>query len=129
MILSHVFLSCLFLCPSAVGKGTGPVLKFDVQSHDFGTLEFRGEPKEFGFDFVNDGDAPLVIVRTQTSCRCIKVAFPKKPVAPGERGTVNVTYEPDKDLGTFSKGIHIYSNAPEGHQIIVVRGEVVEPAG
>ena len=103
------------------------LLKLDHTSHDFGEIPRKGGDIEHEFPFENDGDAPLVIVRAQTSCTCLKISYPKRPVAPGASGTIRVVYEPHKsEPGTFHKVIRIQSNAEAGDDLLVVQGCAIE---
>lgn len=104
----------------------GPRLTFDKMSYDFGDLKYGSKGSVCVITFVNDGNAPAVITRTTTTCRCIRIESPHKPVKPGQRGEIRITYTPDKDLGWFSKGVHVYSNSVDRHQILFIQGNVVE---
>ncbi len=119
-------LHCAAQQPSEASAGKTAVLTFESMSHDFGTLQFKGEPVTHDFAFTNTGDAPLVIIRAEVSCRCLKVAYPKKPVAAGESGVVSVTYTPDKYTGEFYNSIDIFSNATDRRLILLVKGETVK---
>ena len=44
------------------------------------------------FTFKNEGDAPLIINQAVASCECTIPTYTKKPIAPGETGTMKVTY-------------------------------------
>lgn len=104
-------------------KGGKALLKLDHTSHDFGEVPRKGGNIEHVFPFVNDGDAPLVIVRAQTSCTCLKITYPKRPVAPGASESIRVVYEPHKSApGSFNKLVQIYSNAENSREILTVQG-------
>ena len=102
---------------------SGPRMTFEVMSHDFGEFSKGGQSKQFDFEFANTGDAPLVIVRSKSSCRCIEVTLPKRPIAPGAKGVVTITYVP-KDSGVFNKGVEIFANIPGGSLTLFVKGNV-----
>ena len=102
---------------------SGPRMTFEVMSYDFGEFSKGGQSKQFDFEFTNTGDAPLVIVRSKSSCRCIEVTLPKRPIAPGAKGVVTITYVP-KDSGVFNKGVEIFANIPGGSLTLFVKGNV-----
>ena len=102
---------------------SGPRMTFEVMSYDFGEFSKGGQSKQFDFEFTNTGDAPLVIVRSKSSCRCIEVTLPKRPIAPGSKGVVTITYVP-KDSGVFNKGVEIFANIPGGSLTLFVKGNV-----
>lgn len=104
-------------------------LRFLEPTYDFGDIARKGGDLEHEFAFVNEGKAPLVLVRVITSCSCLKANFSKRPVAPGERGTVRITYEPHKrEPGVFNKVIQIYSNSEGGREVVTVQGNSIEQA-
>ncbi len=103
---------------------SGPQMTFTgTMSHDFGEFVRGGESRSHTFEFVNDGTAPLVVVKASSSCRCISVKYPRRPVKPGEKGSVVITYDP-KDEGVFNKGVHIQSNIAGGTLTLFVKGVV-----
>lgn len=95
----------------------GAHLKFESSFHNFGSVPRWGGDLVWEFEYTNDGSAPLVIVRAQTTCSCLKVSHSKRPLAPGETAVIRVVYEPHKnEPGTFSKVIQIYSNSVSGRE-------------
>jgi hypothetical protein len=108
-------------------EASQPRFAFESTEHDFGNIPHRSPKVECSFTFTNSGNAPLVITRTLTSCNCVKVEYPKKPVAPGQQGQIVVTYEVNKkEAGVFYKVIEIYSNAPERRHNLIVRGRAID---
>ena len=104
-----------------------PELSFDRMEHDFGTLRFKGEPQTAVFVFTNTGAAPLVITRTEQSCTCLSVKYPRKPLMPRESSTFEITYNPKNETGPFNNNVKIYSNTGNSRPVAVfVRGEVVK---
>ncbi|HJA99523.1 MAG TPA: DUF1573 domain-containing protein [Candidatus Alistipes avicola] len=105
----------------------GAHLKMESAFHNFGDIPRKGGNLVWEFEYTNDGTAPLVIVRTQTTCSCVKVSFPKRPLAPGETATLRVVYEPHKnEPGTFSKVIQIFSNSVTGRELVTVCGNSID---
>lgn len=95
----------------------------DSATYDFGNVPRKGGDLTKEFVFVNEGTAPLVIIRVVTSCSCLKASFPKRPVPPGDRAVIRITYEPHKsEPGVFHKVIQVYSNSVTGRQILTVQG-------
>ncbi len=107
----------------AAVKG-GPQMTFTgAMSHDFGEFVRGGESRSHTFEFVNDGTVPLVVVKASSSCRCISVDYPRRPVPPQGKGKIVVTYDP-KDEGVFNKGVHLQSNIEGGTLTLFVKGVV-----
>lgn len=125
MVLAFaVVVAPLYAVASATAQEPqGPRMTFGQMNHDFGEFVKGGEAKSFDFEFTNTGDAPLVLVRAKSSCRCIEVSLPKRPISPGSKGEVTVTYVP-KDAGVFNKGVEIFANIPGGSLTLFVKGNV-----
>jgi hypothetical protein len=69
----------------------------------------------FVFAFKNEGSAPSVITRVETSCGCAVADYPKRPLAPGATGEIKITYNPKDRAGTLASKISVYtadSSAP-----------------
>ena len=102
-------------------------LRLHETSHHFGDVARRGGDLVYEVRFTNEGDAPLVLTRVVTSCSCLKAHFHRRPVAPGDEGSIRIVYEPQKsEPGVFNKVIQIYSNARDGRAIFTVQGNAVE---
>lgn len=111
----------------AVMSSQAPDMEFESTEYDFGTMEHKGEPQSTEFHFRNTGSAPLVIIRTELSCTCIAAEYPRKPVMPGQEGTIKVTYTPKQETGPFSNNVKIYTNSADRRpEILFVRGEVIK---
>ncbi|MCD8101900.1 MAG: DUF1573 domain-containing protein [Alistipes sp.] len=104
-----------------------PQVEFETMEYDFGPVAENSRKVSYDFVFRNTGETPYVITRVITSsCKCISTSHTKRPVPPGGEGVVTVTYDPKKQLGIFYKAIQVFSNAPEGLHILIVKGEVTE---
>ena len=67
-------------------------IKFDKSEYNFGTFSEDSPVQKCTFTFTNVGDKPLVINQAAASCGCTIPTYTKNPVKPGEKGTVEVTY-------------------------------------
>lgn len=86
-------------------------IKFDTLRHDFGHFSKKDPIAKCSFAFTNTGTAPLIIHQAFASCGCTVPVWPRKPVKPGERGEIEVTYNgTDKFPGHFQKTVTIRSN-------------------
>lgn len=104
----------------------GAKITFETETIDYGTIEQNADGSR-EFVFQNTGDQPLIISRCQGTCGCTVPECQKEPVLPGESGTIQVKYATDR-LGSFNKGVKIYSNAtPEAQPITVyIKGKVLD---
>lgn len=127
-ILLLTILGCLCFTAADAGKPIkGAHLKLENPTYDFGDVPRKGGDLVREFRFVNDGTAPLVLVRVITSCSCLKASFSKRPVEPADSGVISITYEPHKsEPGAFNKVIQIYSNSVDGRDVITVQGNSIE---
>ncbi len=112
----------------ATEQNRGPRMTFDGSSHDFGDVQRRGGDLIKEFQFVNDGDAPLVIKKITKSCSCMTVTYSRKPVMPGEKAVIKVKYEPHKvEPGIFHKVVQIYSNEQNQRvRLLTIQGNSID---
>lgn len=102
-------------------------IRFDKTSHNYGTFSEANAIVKCTFTFTNTGDAPLVINQAVASCGCTVPKYTKTPVKPGEKGTVEVTYNgKGKSLGHFKKTITIRSNGTPEMVRLYIEGEMTE---
>ncbi len=120
----------LLLCVSTMGvlaqeMGKQPKIKFEKKLEDVGTLSVgKGEKRTVTFVYANEGDAPLVLERAETSCGCTTVQLPKKAVKPGKKGKVKVTVDATylDDRGVFGTLITLYYNSTLRYTRIRIKG-------
>ena len=119
--------------PARAGAAAGDTLRAGAclalheTAYDFGDVPRKGGDLVHAFRFRNEGTAPLVITRVQISCSCHKATHPRRPVMPGEEGSIDVIYEPHKsEPGNFNKVIQIFSNDPAGRRLITVQGNSID---
>jgi hypothetical protein len=90
----------------------GPVIAFEDSSRDFGNIT-QGDKVEHVFKFENKGKSPLVISNVAATCGCTVPAWPKEPIAPGEKGEIKVSFNSAGKMGKQNSVVRIYSNASE----------------
>jgi hypothetical protein len=82
---------------------------------DVGAIS-RGEPSDHRFTLENAGSAELRLDRFSASCGCTRVEAEAKVLAPGERTTLHVTYDPrdtEEPSDRIRKMVRIRSNDPQ----------------
>lgn len=94
-----------------------PAISFTEQQHNFGFIPEKGGPVTHSFEFVNTGDAPLVIISATASCGCTRPTYPTEPIAPGKSGKIKVTYLPEGRPGEFDKTVKVRTNVKESKKI------------
>lgn len=98
--------------------------KFETETHDFGKIS-QGTPVTYEFKFENTGTEPLIINKVESTCGCTVPEYTKTPVKPGEKGTVNVTFNAAQ-AAPFSKMVTIRSNAKTPVKALYIKGTVVK---
>jgi len=96
-------------CYQASAQETGPQISFETQNLDYGQIPYAADGVRT-FVFTNIGDAPLKITNVKSSCGCTVPKKPKGPIAPGEKGEIQVKYDTNRQ-GPFRKTITVSSNA------------------
>lgn len=117
----------MMLMVAALGFAKGnegkPSAKFTEVIWDFGTIK-KDRPASHDFEFVNDGTGNLVILNATAECGCTKPEFPDKPIAPGKKGKIKVTYNPNVGTGSFEKTVTVKTNGNPKKVRLKIRGTV-----
>ena len=121
MLTSHTFAAK----PAYAQDGCARMV-FTTTNHNFGNVPRKGGDIEAEFEFVNDGEHPLVVTSVTTSCSCIKAYYSKRPVEAGGHGVIRLVYEPHKmEEGAFYKAVEVHSNSAGGVRILTVQGNSI----
>ncbi len=108
--MKHIItLAALILCQAG---GLAQELSFEHLSHDFGVISEADGKVSHDFRFTNTGNAPLVIKDVITGCGCTAAKWSDKEYAPGQSGTVRISYHPEgRKAETISIVSEVFSNA------------------
>ncbi len=98
---------------------------FPVRIHDFGYIQEAKGAVSHTFEFTNTGNKPLIIGQVRASCGCTKPEFPTKPIKPGKKGKIKVTFSPIGRPGAFEKQITVSTNGSEKRTVLLITGTVV----
>lgn len=121
-----MFMLALLVC-GFVSAGAQAKIKFDKVTHDFGTFSENANVQKCTFTFTNHGDKPLVINQAVASCGCTVPQYTKTPVKPGEKGTINVTYNGrGRFPGHFKKTITVRTNGDPEMTRLYIEGTMKE---
>ncbi len=91
---------------------------------DFGDI-VQGDKITHTFSFKNTGKDPLVISAVQPTCGCTVTEWDRKPIPPGQSGSISVTFDSKSALNQQSKTVTIVSNASTGNERLYLRGNVL----
>lgn len=98
---------------------------FKETTYDFGTIKEAKGPVKHTFEFKNTGDKPLIIVDAVASCGCTRPSYTAKPIKPGKKGKVEVTFSPVGRRGTFRKTVKVRTNAVDRISTLVITGTII----
>ena len=97
--------------------GDFPVISFDKELHDFGTIE-NGTPVQTVFKYTNTGKSPLVVSNVKATCGCTVPTDWTKEVAPGETGQFSVEFNGKGNGNKVSKTITMTTNTAKGNEAV-----------
>ena len=119
------FFAVCLVAISAIADEKYAEAKFEVKSHDFGTIKEADGPVSCTFEFTNTGDKPLLIIDAAASCGCTSPEYPSKPIKPGKKGKIKVTYSPIGRPGFFKKTVKVKTNGKERNTTLHIEGKVI----
>ena len=108
---------------SNVPTANAPVMQFSQMTHDFGNIQ-EGAVVTHTFAFTNTGKTPLVIENAVASCGCTVPEWPRRPLAPSEKGEIKVEFNSRGKAGPQQKTITVYANTQPRQTVLVMSGIV-----
>ena len=104
----------------------GAQISFTTLEHNYGTVR-KGGDGTCSFEFINEGNEPLILSSVRTTCGCTTSQWTKAPIMPGQKGTIKVRYDTNR-VGAFVKMITVNSNAVnKASTVLKIRGKVEKP--
>ena len=104
-LLATLTLLAALICSAA--EPSADLLKFDVLEHNFGIINETDKPVEVEYAFENVSDEPVAVLSVSAACGCTVPEYPVKPLRPGEKGIIKVTFTPDGQAGEVNKDIKV----------------------
>jgi hypothetical protein len=98
-------------------------ISFNESVYDFGQIQEANGKVSHKFEFVNTGSSPLIITGVNTSCGCTTPSWTNTPVAAGEKGFVDVTFNP-QGYRSFTKSITVNTNGDPATVQLLIKGNV-----
>ncbi len=102
-------LAALALAAGAPAQARKPRADFKATSHDFGKVK-QGDVVTHEFTFRNEGSAPLVVERIETTCGCTAALVSEKRIAPGRDGRIKTTFDTRGYSGRMTRFLYVVSN-------------------
>lgn len=104
-----------------------PAIRFDSSLFDMGAMP-QGAVVEHAFHFTNTGGSDLIIIDVRGSCGCtVGRDWPRQPVRPGERGTIQVSFDSEGREGHQHKTVSVTANTTPPTTVLTLQGEVLPP--
>ena len=101
------------------------IAMFTEKNHDFGYIKEEKGAVSHDFEFENVGDEPLIILSATASCGCTRPEYPTKPIKPGKKGKIKVTFSPIGRPGPFRKEIRVKTNGRNKMVRVHIEGSVI----
>ena len=93
-----------------------PIAVVDDTDAFLGILDPTEKAKK-DFTIRNAGEAPLILKRGGTSCKCTMSTLPKEPIQPGQAAVVRVSTKSEEAEGKFDHTATILTNDPKHKRI------------
>lgn len=104
-------------------KKIADVAKFDNETISFGKIK-QGVPVKGTFTLTNISNEPIIIEQANPTCGCTISDYTKTPIAPGQTGVINATYNA-ANPNHFEKHLTVKIAGIEEQKSITFVGDVV----
>jgi hypothetical protein len=106
-------------------KKSGPTITFESKVQDLGEMG-PGTKASCEFKFTNTGDDVLKIKKVSKTCGCTTSKLAKKEYAPGESGTLKITYNASTHPASIKKNIYVESNDKKNPKVTLsIKAKIV----
>lgn len=101
----------LFLLSLTIHTHAQARIKFTTETKiDLGKVK-KGDVVSADYEFVNEGNEPLIITDYEVECSCTTAEFPKQPIAPGQKGKVTVKFDTKSAYDRQDRKVVLVSNS------------------
>lgn len=126
-ILPAIPLAAGLLLGAGAPENPAPKTRWEQTTHDFGTLAADAKV-DYHWPVHNDGSAPLEIVNTFPSCGCTASLIEGGSIAPGQAGSLLVTFNAAGQQGDVRKTIAVVTTDPvKPRTILTIKAKVLPP--
>lgn len=99
-------------------SGGDQVLNFVAKEQNVGILSEDDAPATYSFVFRNISSKPVILKKIKTSCGCTVAKFRSQSVAPGEEGTIYLTFNPEGQSGRIYNRAFVYTHLSDSHPTV-----------
>ena len=123
--ISFLLITALGFCQEAVFSPKYPVAKFPKVQ--------EGKMVNYVFEFTNTGVIPLEFYSYEVECTCTVVTLPDEPIAPGQQGRIEVSFDTNGKYYFQDRIINLVTNTKRKNEklrlkVYVEPKLVTEPA-
>lgn len=97
-------LTAAILVPLLAPATNPRLLHFEEPVKNLGKVAETDGTVKLRFEYTNIADREVTLLDVHTQCGCARPEFSRKPVKPGGKGTVEVTFDPKDRYGDFPSG-------------------------
>jgi len=121
--ISLLVISLILSCGWALAQNDK--ISFNETEHDFGKIGEKDGKVSFDFLLKNNGTDPVVLTNVTASCGCTTPKWTREPIEKGKTGTITVTYDPLRRVGSFTKTVSIFYSGQSEPLKVRIKGEVL----
>lgn len=118
----------LFLIGLMLSVMTHAQVRWLEDIHNFGAFSETDGTVSCEMKFVNESDKAVIINQVHVTCGCTSPTFDKKAIAPGDTGSVHISYNPVGRPGRFEKRIYVDLNTEPSRYTLYIKGSVIGSA-
>jgi hypothetical protein len=98
-------------------------IEFSETKFDFGEIK-EGDVVKHVFAFTNTGSNPLIIAEAHGSCGCTVPSYPKEPIPPGGKSSVEVKFNSLAKPGLQEKTVTLTANTDPAQTVLTINSDV-----
>ena len=99
-------------------------IRFVEVEKDMGQVK-EGEKVSLVYEVMNTGEADLLLQEVRPSCGCTTPKYEKKPVRPGKKGTIEVSFDTKGRPGKQRKTVMVVTNTEPPNTVLTFTCEVI----
>lgn len=108
----------------ASDPASAPIFTLESGIYDFGDVQANSTTERV-VEFTNTGASPLIIQSARASCGCTVPEYSKEPIAPGETGSLKVSFQAPGNNGKQTKTVTLTTNSAAGEETFRITANVV----
>lgn len=126
-ILKAMALTAAILAPLLTPAANPRLLRFEEPVKNLGKVAETDGTVKLRFEYTNIADKEVTLLDVHTQCGCAQPEFNRKPVKPGGKGVVEVTFDPKDRYGDFSIGLTVIADNGDYRKFntLIVKGDVI----